>query len=50
MRRDLFSYELPEELIAQLPAKRRDGGRLLCLDRNDGSIADRKFSELPYRI
>jgi S-adenosylmethionine:tRNA ribosyltransferase-isomerase len=44
-RSDL-DYELPEELIAQEPASRRSGSRLLVLDRQDG-LADRRFTDLP---
>ena len=32
----LFDYELPEELIAQRPAERRDGSRMMTLDRVTG--------------
>ena len=33
----LFDYELPEELIAQRPADRRDGSRMMVLDRRTGA-------------
>jgi S-adenosylmethionine:tRNA ribosyltransferase-isomerase len=46
-RIDLFDYELPEELIAQYPAECRDASRLLVIDRADGSLSDRRFSDLP---
>ncbi len=42
---DDFDYELPPELIAQRPSDVRSASRLLCL--GDGSISDRRFSELP---
>ena len=42
-----FYFELPEELIAQTPLKQRDASRLLCLDKQSGSISHRVFSELP---
>ncbi len=32
----LFDYELPQELIAQHPATRRDGSRMMVLDRKSG--------------
>ncbi|MBS1371975.1 MAG: tRNA preQ1(34) S-adenosylmethionine ribosyltransferase-isomerase QueA [Lentisphaeria bacterium] len=32
----LFDYVLPQELIAQHPAERRDGSRMLVLDRGTG--------------
>lgn len=44
---DRFSYDLPEELIAQHPIEPRDASRLLILDRQTGAIADRIFRELP---
>ncbi len=45
MRIDLFDYELPEELIAQHPCERRDGSRLMMVDR-DGRISHRAFAEI----
>ncbi len=42
-----FSYALPEELIAQFPAEKRAGSRLLCLDGPTGALADRHFIDLP---
>ena len=42
-----FNYELPEELIAQEPLPDRSSSRLLVLDRNDGSMEHRVFSDLP---
>ncbi|HSI23511.1 MAG TPA: tRNA preQ1(34) S-adenosylmethionine ribosyltransferase-isomerase QueA [Methylophilaceae bacterium] len=47
MRTSDFDFELPVELIAQFPASRRSGSRLLCLDGNSGALQDRMFSELP---
>lgn len=44
---EAYAYDLPEELIAQNPADRRDGSRLLRLSRPDGAVAHRIFSELP---
>ena len=42
-----FSYELPDDLIAQYPAKQRTGSRLLHLNRADSSVKDRQFTEFP---
>lgn len=39
-----FSYELPEELIAQYPANHRDSSRLLCLE-SKGNITDSEFKQ-----
>ncbi len=41
-----FDYELPPELIAQVPAPQRSGSRLLHLDVS-GALHDRRFAELP---
>ena len=42
-----YDYDLPEELIAQVPAERRDQSRLLLVNRSEGSFSDRHFFELP---
>jgi len=42
-----YDYALPEELVAQRPAARRDASRLLLLDREGGAVSDRRFDELP---
>ncbi|MBI2916468.1 MAG: tRNA preQ1(34) S-adenosylmethionine ribosyltransferase-isomerase QueA [Chloroflexi bacterium] len=42
-----FDYLLPPELIAQMPTEPRDHSRLLVLRRSDGSLAHRRFYELP---
>ncbi len=47
MRRADFSYELPEELIAQHPTGERGDSRMLCLDGDTGLWVDRNFSDLP---
>lgn len=41
-----FDYPLPEDLVADHPADRRDDSRLLVLDRRTGSLADRRFPDL----
>jgi S-adenosylmethionine:tRNA ribosyltransferase-isomerase len=46
MRRDEFSYPLPEELIAQFPSGDRGESRLLCMNRQTGCLEDRQFSDL----
>ncbi|HEV7608905.1 MAG TPA: tRNA preQ1(34) S-adenosylmethionine ribosyltransferase-isomerase QueA [Steroidobacteraceae bacterium] len=47
MRRSDFTYELPEELIAQQPLAERSASRLLKLDGASGALADRHMRELP---
>jgi len=47
MRLSDFHYELPPELIAQRPLAERSASRLLCLDRDTGALADRRFRDLP---
>lgn len=47
MRIDDFDYELPEKLISQYPAERRDQSRLMVLDRSANTIAHRHFYDLP---
>lgn len=44
---DDFSYELPETLIAQNPAEKRDNSRLLVLPRFGGEFTHARFSDLP---
>lgn len=47
MKAELFDFELPERAIAQTPADRRDGSRLLLVDRKTGQVSDLMFRELP---
>jgi S-adenosylmethionine:tRNA ribosyltransferase-isomerase len=42
-----FDYELPDELIAQHPPERRGDSRMMVLDRAAGTIAHRRFADLP---
>ena len=41
-----FSFNLPEELIAQYPAETRGESRMLVLDRKTGSIIHSRTSDL----
>ena len=43
---DDFDYELPEELIAQTPLKRRDSSRLLVLDKETGEVEHKVFTDI----
>ncbi len=42
----LYEYNLPPELIAQEPAPKRDGSRLLHLEVGTGAIGHHRFSDL----
>jgi S-adenosylmethionine:tRNA ribosyltransferase-isomerase len=44
---DLFDYDLPPGLVALTPAARRDGSRLLVVDRAARSLTHAIFSDLP---
>lgn len=46
MKTELFDYNLPKELIAQMPEEKRDESRLMILDRADGKILHKKFYEI----
>lgn len=41
-----FTFELPEELIAQAPLPERSASRLLVMNRASGALQDRRFAEL----
>lgn len=47
MKKSDFSFDLPEELIAQTPTEKRDASRLLCLDKKTGAIEHHHFYDLP---
>lgn len=46
MRLKDFSYELPERLIAQNPAEKRDMSRLLVLDRKSDTLDHKRFKDI----
>lgn len=41
-----FNYDLPEELIAQVPIKNRDESRLMVLNRENKTIEDKIFKDI----
>ncbi len=41
-----FDYNLPEELIAQTPLKKRDASRLLVLDKKTGQVEHKHFHDI----
>ncbi|MEG1395708.1 MAG: tRNA preQ1(34) S-adenosylmethionine ribosyltransferase-isomerase QueA [Oscillospiraceae bacterium] len=47
MKTSDFYYDLPQELIAQTPLERRDGSRLLVLNKETGKTEHRHFFDLP---
>ena len=42
----LYDYKLPQSLIAQHPAPKRDQSRMLFLERKSGKISNRNFTEI----
>ena len=48
MKLSEFDYNLPKELIAQFPNRRRDLARLMVLNRNSGRVEHQRFSDLPH--
>ncbi len=47
MKTSDFYYDLPPELIAQTPLDRRDGSRLMTLDKKTGAVGHAHFYDLP---
>jgi len=50
VRRSDFTYELPEELIAQQPLAERSASRLLTLDGVTGQLTDSAMRDLPQLV
>ena len=46
MKRSDFFYQLPKELIAQIPVEPRDASRLLVLNKKTGSVGHRHFYDI----
>lgn len=46
MKTSLFSFDLPEELIAQKPSEDREGARLLVLEKNTGATQGANVRDL----
>ena len=42
----LFDFDLPMELIAQTPAEKRDGSRLLLIDKTNKTYEDKIFHDI----
>ena len=47
MKTSDFYFDLPQELIAQMPLERRDTSRLLALDKSTGETRHMHFYDLP---
>jgi S-adenosylmethionine:tRNA ribosyltransferase-isomerase len=45
-----FHYDLPRELIAQVPLPERSASRLLVADAAHGRLEDRRIAELPHLL
>ena len=45
-----FSYDLPDELIAQQPLEQRDASRMLVVDRGKEAWVDSLFAKLPEYV
>lgn len=50
MKMSEFQYNLPEELIAQYPVKKRGSSKLLVLDRVKGKVFDDKYFNISKYI
>ncbi len=46
MKLEEFDYDLPEELIAQVPIEKRDESRLLVVDKNEKTIEHKVFKNI----
>ncbi len=46
MKTDLFNYDLPPELIAQHPPKRRELARMMVLHRESGKIEHKSITDI----
>ncbi len=46
MKLDEFDFNLPDGLIAQTPLANRSGSRLLALNKSEGSIEDKHFTDI----
>jgi S-adenosylmethionine:tRNA ribosyltransferase-isomerase len=44
---EAYKYDLPQDLIAQVPAPKRDHSKLLVVERSSASFSDNRFFDLP---
>ncbi|HCL29616.1 MAG TPA: tRNA preQ1(34) S-adenosylmethionine ribosyltransferase-isomerase QueA [Candidatus Latescibacteria bacterium] len=45
-----FNFDLPDDLVAQYPAERRDASRLMALDRQNGGVEHLLFADIVERL
>lgn len=50
MKVELFDFDLPEELIAQVPLENRASSRLMVLNRNDGGVQHEMFTDITKHL
>ncbi|WP_144520776.1 tRNA preQ1(34) S-adenosylmethionine ribosyltransferase-isomerase QueA [Bacillus pumilus] len=46
MKLELFDFDLPERLIAQVPLEKRDASRLMVLNKQTGEVTHDTFSQI----
>lgn len=46
VKKEDFYFDLPEELIAQIPIENRESSRLLVLDKKTGKTEHRYFGDI----
>lgn len=44
---EAYNYDLPQDLIAQVPAPKRDHSKLLVVERSSACFSDNQFFDLP---
>jgi len=44
---EAYNYDLPQDLIAQVPAPKRDHSKLFVVERSSASFSDNQFFDLP---
>ncbi|MBL7203551.1 MAG: tRNA preQ1(34) S-adenosylmethionine ribosyltransferase-isomerase QueA [Desulfobacteraceae bacterium] len=47
---EAYNYDLPQDLIAQVPAPKRDHSKLLVVERSSASFSDNQFFDLPSML
>ncbi|WP_338777350.1 tRNA preQ1(34) S-adenosylmethionine ribosyltransferase-isomerase QueA [Metabacillus sp. FJAT-52054] len=50
MKVELFDFDLPEELIAQVPLQKRDASRLMHLNKETGEISHGQFPDITRHL